>query len=61
MPYSLWATQVSGSDTDGSGMPSYKGAPATVQSARDERVLSLEELVRRSFGKNDRKNRTADR
>lgn len=61
MPYSLWATQVSGSDTDGSGMPSYKGTPATVQLAKDEKVLNLEELVRRSFGKKERRQSAASR
>ena len=61
MPYSLWATQVSGSDTDGSGMPSYKGTPATVQPAKDESILGLEELVRRSFGKKERRKSAAGR
>jgi formylmethanofuran dehydrogenase subunit D len=51
MPYSLWATQLSGSDTDGTGMPSYKGVPATLEPATDEKILSVNELVTRSFGK----------
>ena len=50
MPYGIWAAQVSGCDTDGTGMPSYKGIPATVEPAIDEKVLSLEELTKRSFG-----------
>ena len=51
MPYSIWATQVSGCDTDGTGMPSYKGVPAIVRPAADERVLTLEEITKKSFGK----------
>jgi len=54
MPYSLWATQLSGPDTDGTGMPSYKGVPAMIESAADEKVLSMDELVARSFGKSQR-------
>jgi formylmethanofuran dehydrogenase subunit D len=51
MPYSLWATQIAGSDTDGSGMPSYKGTMATIQSAGDEKVLGIDELIKKSFSK----------
>ena len=49
MPYSLWATQISGSDTDGTGMPSYKGIPSVIEAATQERILPLEELVQKSF------------
>ncbi len=54
VPYSLWATQVSGSDTDGTGMPSYKGVPAMIESATGEKVLGLEELVTKSFSRNSK-------
>lgn len=56
MPYSLWATQISGSDTDGTGMPSYKGIPSVIEAATQERILPLEELVQKSFsGKTSKK------
>ncbi|MGQ9542653.1 MAG: molybdopterin dinucleotide binding domain-containing protein [Candidatus Bathyarchaeia archaeon] len=49
MPYSMWATQVLGPDTDGTGMPTYKGVPCTVEPAIDEKILSLEELIQKFF------------
>jgi len=56
MPYGLWAAQVVGCDTDGSGMPACKGIPATLQPAMDEDVLNVKELIRLSFRKTDREN-----
>jgi formylmethanofuran dehydrogenase subunit D len=43
-PYGLWANQVFGSETDGTGMPAYKGIEATLEPAKGE-VPSLAELV----------------
>jgi formylmethanofuran dehydrogenase subunit D len=43
-PYGIWANQVFGSETDGTGMPAYKGIQATLELA-DGGVLSLTELV----------------
>ncbi len=43
-PYGLWANQVFGSETDGTGMPAYKGVEATLEPVMGE-VLSLAELV----------------
>ncbi|MEM3004537.1 MAG: molybdopterin dinucleotide binding domain-containing protein [Candidatus Bathyarchaeia archaeon] len=57
MPYGLWAAQIVGCDTDGSGMPTCKGISATLSPAIGQDVLKVEELVRLSFGKTDRKNR----
>ncbi len=49
IPYGLWATQVSGSETDGTGMPSYKGVSSTLESAKKEKVLSINQLIKKSF------------
>jgi formylmethanofuran dehydrogenase subunit D len=43
-PYGIWANQVFGSETGGTGMPAYKGVEATLELA-DGGVLSLTELV----------------
>ena len=45
-PYGLWANQVFGSETDGTGMPAYKGVEATLEPVKGE-VPSLAELVRK--------------
>jgi formylmethanofuran dehydrogenase subunit D len=44
-PYGLWANQVFGSDTGGTGMPAYKGIEASIQPAEGKKVKSLSELV----------------
>jgi formylmethanofuran dehydrogenase subunit D len=44
-PYGLWANQVFGSDTGGTGMPAYKGIEASIQTAKGKKVKSLAELV----------------
>jgi formylmethanofuran dehydrogenase subunit D len=43
-PYGLWANQVFGSETDGTGMPAYKGVVATLEPVKGD-VPSLVELV----------------
>ena len=45
-PYGLWANQVFGSETGGTGMPSFKGIEAKI-SASKEKVPSLVDLVER--------------
>ena len=45
-PYGLWANQVFGSETGGTGMPSFKGIEAKI-SASKEKVPSLVDLVAR--------------
>ena len=45
IPYGLWANQVYGSETGGTGMPSFKGVRATVEPAEGKKVPSLMELV----------------
>ncbi|MGD2200811.1 MAG: molybdopterin dinucleotide binding domain-containing protein [Candidatus Bathyarchaeota archaeon] len=49
-PYGIWANQVFGSCTGGTGMPAYKGVKASVESAEGEEVLSLEALVKKMRG-----------
>lgn len=48
-PYGPWANQVFGTDTGGTGMPSYKGVRATVE-PKAESVPTLTELVERLRG-----------
>ena len=48
-PYGIWATQISGSETDGTGMPSYKGVSSTLESAKNEKVLTVNQLIKKSF------------
>ena len=49
IPYGLWATQVSGSETDGTGMPSYKGISSTLESAKKDNVLTISQMIKKSF------------
>ena len=49
-PYGPWANQVFGTDTGGTGMPSYKGVRATVKPATGKTVPTLTELVERLRG-----------
>ena len=50
MPYGPWANQVIGSETQGTGMPYYKGLQASISLAKDASVLSIEELANRLMG-----------
>lgn len=45
-PYGLWANQVFGSETGGTGMPSFKGIVAKVSASKNG-IPSLAELVAR--------------
>lgn len=49
VPYSLWVNQVLSSQTDNTGMPVLKGIDASVDPT-DETVLSLKEILARTFG-----------
>lgn len=51
IPYGPWANVVVNPETHSIGMPSFKGIPAYVESAPDEPVLSLKELLKKQFGK----------
>jgi formylmethanofuran dehydrogenase subunit D len=44
-PYGPWANQVYGYETEGTGMPMFKGIEATVASSKGK-VKSIEELVK---------------
>ena len=51
MPYGPWASLVMTSDTDGTGMPSLKGVPATVEAAPREQILDIRALLREYYGR----------
>lgn len=51
IPYGPWANIVVDPETHGIGMPSLKGIPAYVEPAPEKPVMSLQELLRQSFGK----------
>jgi len=51
IPYGPWANVVVNPETDGIGMPSFKGVPATIEPAPEQRVLSLAELLKEQYGK----------
>ncbi len=48
-PYGPWANQVFGSETEGTGMPAYKGIEATLEPVEAD-VPSLAELVEKLKG-----------
>jgi formylmethanofuran dehydrogenase subunit D len=41
IPYGAWANLLTGSETDGSGMPSYKGIPSEVKPAPDSKISEI--------------------
>src|SRR3990170_1038796 len=45
IPYGPWANAVCSDATTSIGMPSFKGTPAEVEAAPNEKVLSIEELM----------------
>ena len=51
IPYGPWANAICSSETNGIGMPSFKGNPAEVEPAPDQNVLTMEELLRSEFGR----------
>jgi formylmethanofuran dehydrogenase subunit D len=51
IPYGPWANAVCSNRTTGQGMPSFKGTQAEVEPAEDKPLLTLEELLKREFGK----------
>jgi len=44
IPYGPWANCITGSATDGTGMPLLKGVPASVEPT-DEKVLTIRDLI----------------
>ncbi len=51
IPYGPWANAICSSETNGIGMPSFKGNPACVEPAPDKNVLTMEELLKKEFGR----------
>jgi len=51
IPYGPWASILANPKTHGTGMPSLKGEKAEIESAPDEKVLSLQELLKSHFRK----------
>jgi formylmethanofuran dehydrogenase subunit D len=52
IPCGSWANCVTGDDTYSMGMPLFKGFPVEVESAPNEPVLNLEQLLMQQFGRN---------
>lgn len=52
MPCGSWANVITGDETFSMGMPLFKGFPVEIESAPNERVLTLEELLMQQFGRN---------
>jgi formylmethanofuran dehydrogenase subunit D len=51
IPYGPWANAICSSNTTSIGMPSFKGTPVEVKAALDQPVLTLEELLKKEFGR----------
>lgn len=51
IPYGPWANAICSDATTSIGMPSFKGTPAEVEAAPDKKVLSIEELLKKEFGR----------
>jgi len=51
IPYGPWASVLANSKTHGTGMPSLKGEKAEIEYAPNEKVLSLQELLKLHFKK----------
>jgi len=49
IPYGPWANVIMNPKTHGTGMPSFKGIPAEIEPAPNEKVLSLHELLNQSY------------
>ena len=51
VPYGLWANVLTGSNTNGTGMPSFKGIPAEIEPAPGEEVMGVRKLLRHYYWK----------
>jgi formylmethanofuran dehydrogenase subunit D len=51
IPCGLWANAICGDETFGMGMPMFKGFQVEVQPAPNEVVLTLDELLKKEYGK----------
>jgi formylmethanofuran dehydrogenase subunit D len=52
IPCGSWANAITGDETFSMGMPLFKGFPVEVESAPNEPVLTLDELLMLQFGRN---------
>jgi formylmethanofuran dehydrogenase subunit D len=52
IPCGSWANVITGDETFSMGMPLFKGFPVEVESAPNEPVLTLEQLLMQQFGRN---------
>ena len=51
MPYGPWASVIMDDDTDGTGMPTLKGIPASLTKEPNEKILSVLELLAKFYPK----------
>ena len=51
IPYGPWANAICSNETNSIGMPSFKGTPVEVKPALDQPILTLEELLKKEFGR----------
>ena len=51
IPYGPWANAICSTETTSIGMPSFKGTPVEVKPAPDQPILTLEELLKKEFGR----------
>jgi len=50
IPYGPWANLVIDPETHGSGMPNFKGVEAEVSPAKEEKILTLKEVLEKISG-----------
>ena len=51
IPYGPWANAICSNETTSIGMPSFKGTPVEVKPAPNQPILTLQELLRKEFGR----------
>jgi formylmethanofuran dehydrogenase subunit D len=51
IPCGIWANAICGDETFGMGMPLFKGFAVEVEPAPNERILTLDELLKEEYGK----------
>ena len=51
IPMGPWANCITNPNTDDTGMPSFKGVPATAKLAKGTQVLTYPELLKEKYGK----------
>jgi formylmethanofuran dehydrogenase subunit D len=51
IPCGLWANAICGDETFGMGMPLFKGFPVEVEPAPNQSVLTLDELLKKEYGR----------